>query len=539
MPTDLYYPGVQTVEKAFQPGAAPAGVLSTLGAFIGRSHQGPLGATLVNSWAEFSRLYGTNYTDLHNAVNDFYSNGGNTAAIVRIEGTGAATSSIKVYDDTLVGTPTVPGDDNKIVFRATASNPGVWGNDLKLVVTARDKAQGRFDVALFKYPSTEPAFDKDKRNTEFLIDQWLDVSLIPNDSRYLYSIANVPSIAGSVYVTFSGQSWNPDTPTVKPFPGPAGGTAFAGGIDGTYTTPYNASEAYATAVALLNEIDQPLILNLPNMTDPQIVKNTVTAATGQQTTFVVVDTPPNYSPAQAEEYANTTLALGGLGTSVPSFAAVYYPWVYMPALGSAGGRTALHPPGGAVVGSFLSTDAAYGAWRTPAGAAIVISGASASERKLTDKDLTLLNNGHVNAIRFVNGRSTGQAGFAIMGGRTLKKFGLDKYIANRRSLIEIGSNLKQLTEFAVFEPNDERLWERLQAVCSGYLASFWQDGGLKGAEADQAFYVTCDATINTPNMIEQGQVNVEVGVALTAPAEFVVITIGQYDGGSTVAVETL
>ena len=34
-----------------------------------------------------------------------------------------------------------------------------------------------------------------------------------------------------------------------------------------------------------------------------------------------------------------------------------------------------------------------------------------------------------------------------MGGRTLKKFGLDKYISNRRSLIEIGSNLKQLTAF--------------------------------------------------------------------------------------------
>jgi hypothetical protein len=148
----------------------------------------------------------------------------------------------------------------------------------------------------------------------------------------------------------------------------------------------------------------------------------------------------------------------------------------------------------------------------------------------------LLNNAHVNAIRYVNGRSTGQAGFAIMGGRTLKMFGLDKYISNRRSLIEIGSSLKQLTEFAVFEPNDARLWERLRSVCSSYLASFWQSGGLKGATVTDAFYVTCDETINTPNMIDQGQVNVECGIALTAPAEFVVITIGQYDGGSTVAI---
>ena len=83
------------------------------------------------------------------------------------------------------------------------------------------------------------------------------------------------------------------------------------------------------------------------------------------------------TPDQVKTYALTTLALGSLGTSVPSFAGVYYPWIYMPALGSAGGRQALHPPGGAVVGAFLSIDATYGAWRTPAGAQMVIAGASA------------------------------------------------------------------------------------------------------------------------------------------------------------------
>src|SRR5436190_8093784 len=219
MPTDLYYPGVQTVEKAFQPGAVPGGAVSTLGAFIGKSHQGPLGVTQVNSWAEFSRLYGSNYTDLHNAVNDFYTNGGHTAAIVRIAGSGALPASVKVYDDTVIGTPTA-GDTP--LFTATASNPGAWGNEMKLVVTPRDKTNKRFDVAIFRVPPGEP-FDDEKRNTEWLLDQWIDVSLAPNDSRYLYTIANYPSIAGSVYVTFSGQSYNPSTPTVQPYPGNAGG----------------------------------------------------------------------------------------------------------------------------------------------------------------------------------------------------------------------------------------------------------------------------------------------------------------------------
>ena len=531
MPTDLYYPGVQTVEKAFQPGAVPGGAVSSLGAFIGRSHQGPTTVTIVHSWAEFARYYGSNYTDLHNAVNDFYTNGGNAAAIVRIAGSGALPAALKVYDDTVIGPPGAA----TALFTATASNPGAWGNELKLVITERDKVNKRFDVALFKYPATESNFDPAKRNTEWLLDQWIDVTLDPADSRYFYAVANVPSTAGSVYVTFAGQSYNPSTPATKPYPGSAGGNSFTAGADGTYNTPYDATTAYSAAVAALNEIDQPLILNLPNMVDPTIIKNTVSSAAGQQTTFVVVDTAVNLDPAAAKLYAGTTLALGSLGTTAPSFAAVYYPWLYMPALGSAGGRQALHPPGGAVVGAFLATDNTYGAWRTPAGAQMVVAGASASERKLTDADLTLLNNSHVNAIRYVNGRSTGRSGFAIMGGRTLKMFGLDKYISNRRSLIEIGSTLKQLTEFAVFESNDSRLWERLRSVCAAYLASFWQSGGLKGASVTEAFYVTCDESVNTPNMIEQGQVNVECGIALTAPAEFVVITIGQYDGGTTVS----
>src|SRR5436190_7807912 len=351
MPTDLYYPGVQTVEKAFQPGAVTGGPVSSVGAFIGQSNQGPLGVALVQSWAEFSRLYGSDYRDLHNAVNDFYTNGGNTAAIVRIAGTGAVAASIEVDPNS--------GTDPAPLFTATASNPGAWGNELKLVVSERDKDHGRFDVALFQYPSTEPTFDPSKRSTEWLLDQWLDVTLDQNDSRYLYAVANVPSFAGSVYVTFSGQS------STTLYPSVTGSNDFAGGVDGTFEA--DPAVAYAAAVASLNEIDQPLILNLPNVHDEEIIKNTVAAAAAQQTTFVVVDTEVGRTPTEAATYGNTTLALGALGTNVPSFAAVYYPWVYMPALGSAGGRQALHPPGGAVVGAFLSVDNAFGAWRTPAG----------------------------------------------------------------------------------------------------------------------------------------------------------------------------
>jgi phage tail sheath protein FI len=90
----------------------------------------------------------------------------------------------------------------------------------------------------------------------------------------------------------------------------------------------------------------------------------------------------------------------------------------------------------------------------------------------------------------------------------------------------------------VFEPNGERLWAELTAKISNFLSSFWASGGLKGRSAAEAYFITCDATNNTNTSIEQGQVNIEIGVSLQSPAEFIVINISQFIGGNNVR-ETL
>jgi phage tail sheath protein FI len=52
-------------------------------------------------------------------------------------------------------------------------------------------------------------------------------------------------------------------------------------------------------------------------------------------------------------------------------------------------------------------------------------------------------------------------------------------------------------------------------------------GGLRGDTAAQAFYVKCDVENNPNESIAQGEVHIEVGVALQYPAEFVVINLSQ------------
>jgi hypothetical protein len=528
---DLYYPGTVVVEKSFQPTSSAPAEVAAFGAFVGKSDQGPLLPTEVTSFAEFSQHYGTNYGDFHTAVNDFFNNGGRRAFCVRLEGNGAEVAVLEVLD---TDAPDPPLGTETPLFTATATSPGVWGNQLRLVTFTRDAANHRFDVALYRLPQGVTAFDETARNTEFLVDQWLDVSLYPDDPRNLYTLANAPSQTGSKYVSISGQTYDLTTAT-RPMPGVNGGFAFTGGVNGSYTTPFDPVEAYAAAVSALTHVPGPFVLNLPNVSTAGIIQAAIQFAAARGDVFVVVDPPAAQTPAQAVTYAETDIGLNAFGSSVPSYGAVYYPWVTLPAIGATiPGRTALRPPGGAVVGAYMAVDAAVGPFRAPAGAKIRLAGAVSLERQLEDTDLALLNAAHVNALRVIPGN-----GIAIMGARTLKKSGKDKYVNARRALIDIRENLKNRTAFAIFENNGPSLWDRVRGAAEGFLAQYWQRGGLVGSSADEAFFVRCDDTNNTQASIDQGVVNLEVGVALTSPAEFIIITIGQHEGGASVTTQGL
>jgi len=125
-------------------------------------------------------------------------------------------------------------------------------------------------------------------------------------------------------------------------------------------------------------------------------------------------------------------------------------------------------------------------------------------------------------------------GVIINGSRTQARNTSDKFVSVRRSLNYLKDVLKASTADALFEPNDYRLYENLTVRISALLTTFWGTGGLKGSTSQEAFFVNCSADNNTTMDIENGIVNIEVGVALQSPAEFIVITISQWTGGSTV-----
>jgi phage tail sheath protein FI len=316
----------------------------------------------------------------------------------------------------------------------------------------------------------------------------------------------------------------------------AGEKTFSSGADGSAPTRAN----YQTALATFDAITNPLIMINADASyafasggetgaraNKVLLDTDVTAyADARGDVFALIDPPAGSTAAEAITYA-----VDGCGAVDGGNAAIYFPWVVIPdLLKSAPGATRVVGPAAIAAGKYLETDASRGVFKTPAGFGTKINSAVALERSLTNTELDNLNAASkpVNAIRNVPG-----AGIVIMGGRTLNNSTGERYINVRRSMIFLKKELTDRSSFAVFENNSEILWNQLRTAIGNFLRNYWSQGGLRGASPEEAYYVRCDATNNTPTDILNGRVNIEVGVAVEYPAEFVVISIGQITGSAS------
>lgn len=337
----------------------------------------------------------------------------------------------------------------------------------------------------------------------------------------------------SAYAQVSGATATYTLTTVTGLSGSVNGVrtvSTSGSLDGS-----NISKTELIAAADdFDSVGNNLVMNVPDAAGlapsdaRQVYAAFIAAADNRGDSFVVIDTPAGADAVSAQSFAADV-------TPKSSNAAIYYPWVLIADPASSGSSsTRAVPPGGSVVGLFLATDTARGVFKAPAGLGASLNNVVAMERNFSSSDLDSLNSAltPVNVIRAVPG-----AGICVMGARNVGNDRRMKYVSTRRTMLQVKKRLSDLTAFAVFEPNDSRLWEQVRNVCSVYLTELWSAGGLKGRTQADAFFVKCDATNNTPTSLADGELNIEVGVALQTPAEFVIIRIGQFDGATSITVQ--
>jgi phage tail sheath protein FI len=204
-------------------------------------------------------------------------------------------------------------------------------------------------------------------------------------------------------------------------------------------------------------------------------------------------------------------------------ASMFYPWIDVPdPVGVGRNPRRFVPPSGHIAGIFARTDVTRGVWKAPAGIEALVNGAVDLQHQLTDADQDLLNPIGLNCLRqFPN------TGIVSWGARTLASDPEWRYVPVRRTALFLKRSLQRGLQWAVFEPNDQELWDRIRINITAFMLGLFRQGAFQGATPDEAFLVKCDRETNPQELVDQGIVTAQVAFAPLKPAEFVVIELSQ------------
>ncbi|MDO9074815.1 MAG: phage tail sheath subtilisin-like domain-containing protein [Rubrivivax sp.] len=280
----------------------------------------------------------------------------------------------------------------------------------------------------------------------------------------------------------------------------------------------------ATGLAALGDIDDIAIVALPDsgdMVDTDTSFATASALVGHaerlRYRIAVVDAPRQSSMNEIRNFR---------GRFDSKYAAMYHPWIEIldpteRASQGAPQKRLLLPPSGFVTGIYARSDIERGVHKAPANE--VVRGLTRFEMNINKGRNDVLNPEGVNCLRFFDGR-----GNRVWGARTMSSDPEWKYVNVRRLFIYLEHTLDKGTQWAVFEPNNERLWANVRRMVEDFLYVLWRDGALLGEKPEQAYFVRCDRTTMSQNDLDNGRMICLVGVAPVKPAEFVIFRVGQW-----------
>jgi len=554
-------PGVYVEE--FESGGKPMeGVGTSTAGFVGLAEKGPISGVpqLVTSFADFKRTYGGflsenefgEYRFLAYAVEHFFLNGGARAYIARVAPESAKCAVAAAGD---------------LAF--TAKNPGVWGDSIVVKVTPSSKAktQALEKIEDKKYRVKSAAgfnpgdivafageYNKVEKNQDNVLtfanefsEDIVDTNLVPAKVITTCEIS-LEIKCDDVVETYENVSFNIEAAnyiskkTAKSelveiayngandiaAPYAALGSAdaafvkvsFAGGSNGA-AADLSAADFIGTdngagnrtGIQAFLDNDVVSIMAVPGITDPNVQLTLVAHCENLASRFAVLDIPRNAK--KTDEIA----AHRDLFSS--SYAALYHPWLTV--FDPLDKKNIAIPPSGSIMGIYARSDNTRGVHKAPANE--VVRACVGLDIPFNKGEQDILNPKGINLIRSFPGQ-----GIRVWGARTVSSDPSWKYINVRRLFIFIEETIKANTSWAVFEPNDEALWTRVQRTISVFLTGMWRNGSLAGSSSDEAFFVNIGRNTMSQDDIDNGRLVCVIGVAPVKPAEFVIFRITQKTG---------
>lgn len=565
-------PGVYVEE--FDSGGKPMeGVGTSTAGFIGAAQKGPVEGLprLVTNFSDFRRNYGGylsgneygDYRFLAYAVEHFFNNGGSRAFIMRVAPGDAACAKASCP----AGAP---------VIRMEAKNPGLWGNSLSVEVSPSSKAKTQIyevlDTAAGKAYSVkngagffpgdvvaysdgaqtiynkvvkcqdnimvfEQEFEEDVTDKNLLPDKTISTCELNMVVRYEDVVESYDNLSFNietpnyiekkmakselVNVTYTGTEPESAEP---PFARLGGGDVvtldFGEGSNGNALAMTAADfigedrgAGRRTGIQAFVDNDVVSVMAVPGVTDPNVQLSLTAHCEGLASRFAVLDIPREAKKVQD--------ILNHRNIFDTSYAALYHPWLLV--FDPLDKRNIAIPPSGSMMGIYARSDNSKGVHKAPANE--VVRSCVGLDVQFNKGEQDLLNPRGVNLIRAFPGM-----GIRVWGARTLSSDGSWKYINVRRLFIFIEESIKANTNWAVFEPNDEVLWVRIQRTIEVFLTGLWRGGSLAGTTPDEAFFVNVGRSTMSQDDIDNGRLICVIGVAPVKPAEFIIFRITQKTG---------
>lgn len=589
-------PGVYVEE--FDSGGKPMeGVGTSTAGFIGAAQKGPTEGLpqLVTNFADFRRIYGGclseneygDYRFLSYAVEHFFINGGARAFIMRVAPADAACAQAKVP----AAAP---------VIQLEAKNPGLWGNNLRAVISPSSKAKTQIfevlETAAGKaysvkngagfYPGDVVAFtdgtqtiynrvvkcqDNIMTFSQEFTEDVTDKNLLPEKTiatcelnmeiRYEDMVESYDNLSFNietanfiekklakselVKVSYGSEETESEgtaetagiaettgiagtatLASVSPFEQLAGGEASVITVDFTEGSNGNAQAMTAadyigedrgagkrTGIQSFVDNDVVSIIAVPGVTDPNVQLSLVAHCENLASRFAVLDMPREAKKVQD--------MIDHRNIFDSTYAALYHPWLIV--FDPLDKRNIAIPPSGSIMGIYARSDNSRGVHKAPANE--VVRACVGLDVQFNKGEQDLLNPKGVNLIRAFPGM-----GIRVWGARTASSDGSWKYVNVRRLFIFIEESIKANTNWAVFEPNDEVLWVRVQRTIEVFLTNLWRNGSLAGTSPNEAFFVNIGRSTMSQDDIDNGRLICVIGVAPVKPAEFVIFRITQKTG---------
>lgn len=568
-------PGVYVEE--FESGGKPMEAVGTSTAgFVGLAMRGPVEGVpqLITNFSDFKRTYGGylseneygEYRFLAYAVEHFFVNGGSRCFVARV-----------APNDAKCAQGAAPGGE-AAVLTVAAKNPGVWGDDIRVVITPASKAKTQIleitesggekryrvkngagfnpgDVVVYT-DKTSSVYNRVVKNQDNVItfaepypDDVVDRNLLP--ARTISTCEfNVEVKYDDIVELYENVSFNIEASNyldkkvaksdliTAHYVGEAGDEIVA---PFTSLMAENADDMGVIAISLsggsngsVSNISAADFIGVDNgagkrtgiqaFVDNDVVSiMAVPGVTDPNVQLMLVAHCENLGsrfavldiPRDAKKVQDVLAHRDIFDTN---YGALYHPWLEI--FDPLDKKNIAIPPSGSVMGIYARSDNSRGVHKAPANE--VVRACVGLDCQFNKGEQDILNPKGVNLIRVFPGQ-----GIRVWGARTATSNPSWKYINVRRLFIFIEETIKANTSWAVFEPNDENLWVRVKRTISVFLNGLWRSGSLAGSSPEEAFFVNIGRDTMSQDDIDNGRLICVIGVAPVKPAEFVIFRISQ------------